>query len=86
MGLADEFVFRGVQLEIFCIKAAVYIAGIEEELMGGDGEEGAGELGHAWEVEVLQILGCQEEGGVLFRARFMKLRMYSIMTGTERKR
>ena len=58
---ADEFKLGFLQLEVVHIKPPVHAAGVEQELVGGDGKEGPGHLSDAGGVEVLQILGGHDE-------------------------
>ena len=53
-------------MEVVHIELFVYGPGVEEELVGGDGEEGAGEFPDALDVKVLQVLAGQNQSGLLF--------------------
>ena len=56
LGIANEFKFRGLQLEIFHVKSLVYAARVKKELVGWDGKQGPGQFTNTWLVEVLQVL------------------------------
>jgi hypothetical protein len=56
LGVADEFIFRLLQLEGVHVESFVNGSGVEQELMGGNSEEGLGEFSHTRKHEVLQVL------------------------------
>ena len=44
LGVADQLKFGLLQLEVVHIEPLIHTAGVEEELVGGDGEERPGQL------------------------------------------
>ena len=52
LGISDQFELRRLQLKVVHIKPLIHTAGVEQELMGGDGEEGASQLPDARLVEI----------------------------------
>ena len=64
LGVSDELELRRLQLEIVHVEAPVDAAGIEQELVGGDGEQGPGQFPDALHIKVLQILRGQDHGGL----------------------
>ena len=42
LGMGDELEFRRLQLEVVHVEPLVHVSCVEEELVGGDGEEGPG--------------------------------------------
>ena len=66
LGVGDEFELRRLQLEVVHVEPLVHISGVEEKLVGGDGEEGTGHLPDAGCVEILQVLGRHDQRGLLF--------------------
>ena len=63
--LADEFELSRLQLEVVHIELLVHAACVEQELVGGDGEQGPGQLPNTVHIKVLQILAGQDHGGLL---------------------
>ena len=53
-------------MEVIHEEFLVHIAAVEDELMDGDGKEGACQLPYPRLGEVLQILAGEEQGGFLF--------------------
>ena len=53
-------------MEVLHIEPLIHTAGVEQELVGGDGEQGPGQFPDARLVEVLQVLTGQDQGGFLF--------------------
>lgn len=66
LGVADEFKLCRLQLKVVHVEPPVDAAGIEQKLVGGDGEQGAGQFPDALHIKVLQILRGQDHGGLLF--------------------
>ena len=64
LGIADELELSRLQLEVVHIELLVHTAGVEQELVGGDGEERPGQLPDPIHVKVLQILAGQDHGGL----------------------
>jgi len=60
LGIADQFKLRLLQLEIVHIEPLIHATGIEEELVGGDGEERPGQVPDAVHIEVLQVLAGED--------------------------
>ena len=75
LGVADQFIFRLLQLEIVHVEAPVHRAAVEDELVGGDGEEGAGQLPDASSKFCEDMM--REDS--FFRTRLRVLRMYSMV-------
>ena len=46
LGGADQIVLGALQLEVVHVELLVHLAAMEEELMGGNGKQGAGQLPH----------------------------------------
>ena len=64
LGIADELELSRLQLEVVHIELLVHTAGVEQELVGGDGEQRPGQLPDPVHVKVLQILAGQNHGGL----------------------
>ena len=64
LGITDELELSRLQLEVVHVELPVHLTAVEEKLMGGDGKQGAGQLPHALDVEILQVLRCQDQGGI----------------------
>lgn len=56
LGVADKLELGRFQLEVVHVELLVHAAGVEQELVGGDGEQGPGQLPDTGLIEVLQIL------------------------------
>ena len=69
-GIADELELGRLQLEVVHIELLVHTAGVEQELVGGDGEERPGQLPDPIHVKVLQILAGQNHGGLFLSYSF----------------
>ena len=52
LGIADQLKFRGFQLKILHIKPLIHTAGVEQELVGWDSEEGPGQLPDSRLIEI----------------------------------
>lgn len=59
LGITDELELSRLQLEVVHIELLVHTAGVEQELVGGDGKQRPGQLPDPIYVEVLQILAGQ---------------------------
>ena len=62
LGVSDELELRRLQLEVVHVEPSIYTAGIEQELVGGDGEQRPGQFPDALYIKVLQILRGQDHG------------------------
>ena len=62
-GASDQVVLRLSHLQGIDVFLLVDHAGIEQELVGGDGEQRLGELPDRGNQEVLDVLGCQHQEG-----------------------
>ena len=62
---ANQVVLGFLQLERVHVKLLVNVAGVEQEGVGGDAEQGLCQLGDAGDSEVLQVLTCQNDAGFL---------------------
>ena len=60
----DEFELRLVQLQHIHVEPLADRAGVEQELVGRDGEQRFCHLPHALLVEVLQVLRSHYQGGI----------------------
>ena len=58
----DQGILRFLQLEVIHEEFLVHVAAVEDELMDGDGKEGACQLPYPRLGEVLQILAGEEQG------------------------
>ena len=52
LGVADQLKFRRLQLEVLHVELLIHAAGVEQELVGGDGEQGPGQFPDARLVEI----------------------------------
>ena len=53
LGRADQIVLGALHLEIIHVELPVYLAAMEEELVGWDGKQGTGQLPHTLDVKIL---------------------------------
>lgn len=65
LGEADEVVLGFFKLERIHIKPLVDLAGIEQECVGRDAEQGLGQLGDAGDGKVLKVLTGEDHAGLL---------------------
>ncbi len=63
--VADEVVLALLQLQGVNVELGINVTGVEQELVGGNGEQGLGVLPDALNVEVLQILRGNDDRRVL---------------------
>ena len=56
IGGTDQVVLGALQLEVIHVELLVHLAAMEEELVGGDGKQGPGQLPHPLDIEIFQIL------------------------------
>ena len=52
LGIPNQLELRGFQLEVLHVELLIHAAGIEQELVGGDGEQGPGQFPDARLVEI----------------------------------
>ena len=64
IGGTDQVVLGTFQLQVVHVELLVHLAAMEEKLVGGDGKQGAGQLPHALDIEILQVLRRQDQGGI----------------------
>lgn len=64
LGVADELKLGLLQLEGVHIEPLVDGSGVEQKLVGWNGKQGLGELGHTGEEKVLQVLAGQHHTGI----------------------
>lgn len=65
LGEADEIVLGFFELERIHIKLLVDVAGVEQEGVGGDAEQGLCQLGDAGDGEVFEVLAGKDDAGFL---------------------
>ena len=71
----DQGILRFLQLEVIHEEFLVHVAAVKDELMDGDGKEGACQLPYSRLGKVLQILAGKEQADSFFRTRLRALRM-----------
>ena len=62
----DHGIFGLLQLEVIHEELLIHVAAVKDELMDGDGKEGARQLLYSRLGKVLQVLAGKEQGGFLF--------------------
>ena len=84
--ITDQVVFTLLKLQGIDIKFGIDVSRIEQEYMGWDGKQRFRVLPDSIDIEVLQILAGKDDGTVLLRTRFIKLRIYSTAVRLVRNR